>query len=83
MQHALIVWSWLHPVDVGALIERPRAIDHRPYEFFAACPCLFVGGRYICTGQLDLLHGNSKHTIADSTGADVSAPYSYEKGNGT
>ena len=34
MQHALSFWSWLRPVDVGALIERPRAIDNRPYEFY-------------------------------------------------
>ena len=32
MQHALSFWSWLRPVDVGALIERPRAIDNRPYR---------------------------------------------------
>ena len=31
MQHTIRFWRWLRPVDVGALIERPRAIDNRPY----------------------------------------------------
>ena len=34
MQHALSFWSCLCPVDVGALIERLRAIDNRHYEFY-------------------------------------------------
>ena len=34
MQHALKLWNCLRPVDVGALIERPRAIDNRPYKIY-------------------------------------------------
>ena len=33
MQHALKLWNCLLPMDVGALIERPRAIINRPYQF--------------------------------------------------
>ena len=33
-QHALESWYCLHPADVGAVIDRPRAINNRPYEFY-------------------------------------------------
>ena len=33
MQHALKLWICLHPADVGAVIDRLRAIDNRPYGF--------------------------------------------------
>ena len=31
MQHALKSCNCLHLVDVGAVIDRPRAINNRPY----------------------------------------------------
>ena len=34
MQHALKLWIRLHPQDVGAVIDRPRAICNRPYGFY-------------------------------------------------
>lgn len=34
MQHALKFWNWLRLMDVGALNERLRAIDNRPYKFY-------------------------------------------------
>ena len=34
MQYALKFWIYLHPADVGAVIDRPRAIDNRPYGFY-------------------------------------------------
>ena len=34
MQHALKLWNCLRSMDVGALIERPRAINNRPYQFY-------------------------------------------------
>ena len=34
MQHALKLWICLHPADVGAVNDRPRAIDNRPYGFY-------------------------------------------------
>ena len=34
LQHSLILCTFLHPADVGALVERPRAIDNRPYGFY-------------------------------------------------
>ena len=33
MQHSLLLWNCLHPRDVGAAIDRLRAISNRPYEF--------------------------------------------------
>ena len=34
MQHALKFWNWLRLMDVGALNERLRAFDNRPYKFY-------------------------------------------------
>ena len=34
MQQPLKLWKCLYSADVGALIERPRAVDNRPYEFY-------------------------------------------------
>ena len=34
MQHALKLCKCLHLVDVGAVIDRPRAINNRPYGFY-------------------------------------------------
>ena len=34
MQHALKLCNRLHLVDVGAVIDRPRAINNRPYGFY-------------------------------------------------
>ena len=33
MQHSLDLHKYLHPADVGAVTDRPRAIDNRPYGF--------------------------------------------------
>ena len=33
MQHSFLC-KCLHSVDVGAVIDRPRAINNRPYEFY-------------------------------------------------
>ena len=33
LQHAFKLWECLHPADVGALTERPRATNGRPYGF--------------------------------------------------
>ena len=30
----LKLWKYLNSAGVGALNERPRAIDNRPYEFY-------------------------------------------------
>ena len=34
MQHSLPLWNWLHPLDVRAVIDRPRAISNCPYKFY-------------------------------------------------
>ena len=45
MQHALKLCNYLHLVDVGAVNDRPRAIDNRPYGcyrgFYVFCTRLF------------------------------------------
>ena len=33
LQHAFKLWECLHPADVGALTERPRTTNGRPYGF--------------------------------------------------
>ena len=32
MQHSLYLYKYLYVLDVGAVIDRPRAIDNRPYS---------------------------------------------------
>ena len=34
LHHALKLWVSLHPADVGAVIDRPRATISRPYKFY-------------------------------------------------
>ena len=34
LQHAFKLWECLHPADVGAHTERPRAINNRSYGFY-------------------------------------------------
>ena len=52
MQHALKLCNCLHLVDVGAVIDRPRAIDNRPYGFYRKVSCfatdLFYGQIVVC-----------------------------------
>ena len=44
-QHALKLWEFLHPQDVGADNIRPRAIDNRPYGFFIRL-CVFCNSPF-------------------------------------
>ena len=34
LQHTLNLWRNLRPADVGAVTDRPRAIDNRPYKYY-------------------------------------------------
>ena len=34
MQQTLKLCNFLHPADVGAVIDRPRATNSRPYGFY-------------------------------------------------
>ena len=43
--HALKLCNWLHPADVGAVIDRPRAIDNRPYEFYGLISEILITAR--------------------------------------
>ena len=40
MQHSFFLCKCLHPADVGAVSDRPRAIKNRPYEFYCRF-CVF------------------------------------------
>ena len=40
MQHSFFLCKCLHPADVGAVSDRPRAINNRPYEFYCRF-CVF------------------------------------------
>ena len=40
MQHSFFLCKYLHPADVGAVSDRPRAINNRPYEFYCRF-CVF------------------------------------------
>ena len=40
MQHSFFLCKCLHPADVGAVSDRPRAIHNRPYEFYCRF-CVF------------------------------------------
>ena len=40
MQHSFFLCKCLHPTDVRAVSDRPRAINNRPYEFYCRF-CVF------------------------------------------
>ena len=51
MQHALKLWIYLHPQDVGAVIDRPWAIDNRTYRFLRIFS-LFCNRPFSCAEKL-------------------------------
>jgi len=51
MQHALKLCNCLHLVDVGAVIDRPRAIDNRPYGFYRGFCAFYNAPLLLLRGQ--------------------------------
>ena len=45
MQHSFFLCKCLHPADVGAVRDRPRAINNRPYEFYCRF-CVFCNTHF-------------------------------------
>ena len=54
MQHSFFLCKCLHPADVGAVSDRPRAINNRPYEFYCRF-CVFCNTPFykapLCKGS--------------------------------